>query len=137
MSRTPDRVDAFVGARIGHRRSALGLSQQALAERLGISPQQIQKYEAGANRVSVSRLHQIATVLATPAAGFFSAALAGRAAYDRRRGRRLADGSAIPDRQPRGPGRRDRLRPHREPRNAPRRSDSRGGARFPLIETAA
>jgi transcriptional regulator with XRE-family HTH domain len=71
MSRTPDRVDAFVGARIGHRRSALGLSQQALAERLGISPQQIQKYEAGANRVSVSRLHQIATVLATPAAGFF------------------------------------------------------------------
>jgi transcriptional regulator with XRE-family HTH domain len=71
MPRTPDTVDAFVGARIAHRRAALGLSQQSLAERLGISPQQIQKYEAGSNRVSVSRLHQIATVLATPAAGFF------------------------------------------------------------------
>lgn len=71
MPRTPDRVDAFVGARIAHRRAALGLSQQGLAERLGISPQQIQKYEAGSNRVSVSRLHRIATVLASPAAGFF------------------------------------------------------------------
>jgi len=71
MPRTPDRVDAFVGARIAQRRAALGLSQQTLAERLGISPQQIQKYEAGSNRVSVSRLLRIATVLATPAAGFF------------------------------------------------------------------
>jgi transcriptional regulator with XRE-family HTH domain len=73
MPRTLDSVDAFVGARIGQRRAALGLSQQALAERLGISPQQIQKYEAGSNRVSVSRLHQIAAVLATPAASFFPA----------------------------------------------------------------
>lgn len=71
MPRSPDQVDAFVGARIAQRRAALGLSQQGLAERLGISPQQIQKYEAGTNRVSVSRLHRIATVLATSTAGFF------------------------------------------------------------------
>lgn len=71
MPRTPDRVDAFVGARIAQRRAALGLSQQGLADRLGISPQQIQKYEAGSNRVSVSRLHRIASVLGASAAGFF------------------------------------------------------------------
>ena len=71
MPRTPDRVDAFVGARIAQRRTALGLSQQALADRLGISSQQIQKYEAGSNRVSVSRLHRIATVLGAATAGFF------------------------------------------------------------------
>ena len=71
MTRTPDQVDSFVGARIAWRRAALGLSQTALAQRLGISFQQVQKYEAGANRVSASRLHQIATILGTPVASFF------------------------------------------------------------------
>ncbi len=71
MPRSPDQIDAFVGARIAQRRAALGLSQQGLADRLGISPQQIQKYEAGTNRVSVSRLHRIATVLGAATAGFF------------------------------------------------------------------
>ena len=53
-----DEVDVYVGARIGLRRSALGLSQTALAQQLGISFQQVQKYETGQNRISASRLHR-------------------------------------------------------------------------------
>ncbi len=67
----PERVDAFVGARISLRRSALGLSQTALAQQLGISFQQVQKYETGQNRISASRLHRVATVLATSVEAFF------------------------------------------------------------------
>lgn len=71
MSRSPHAVDASVGRRIGERRSAMGLSQTALAQRLGISPQQVQKYEAGQNRISASRLSDIATALGvTPGALF-------------------------------------------------------------------
>lgn len=66
-----DQVDAFVGARIGLRRSALGLSQTALAQQLGISFQQVQKYETGQNRISASRLHRVATVLGTSVDAFF------------------------------------------------------------------
>ena len=71
MPRTPDSIDAFVGTRIALRRAALGLSQTALATRLGISFQQVQKYESGSNRVSASRLHQIAMALALPVMRFF------------------------------------------------------------------
>ena len=71
MPRTPDSIDAFVGTRIALRRAALGLSQTALASRLGISFQQVQKYESGSNRVSASRLHQIAIALALPVMRFF------------------------------------------------------------------
>ena len=71
MPRTPDVVDAFVGSRIAFRRAALGLSQTALADRLGVSFQQVQKYETGANRVSASRLHHIAEVLGASVASFF------------------------------------------------------------------
>ncbi|WP_235561361.1 helix-turn-helix domain-containing protein [Brevundimonas sp. Root1279] len=73
MARTSERneVDAFVGARIGLRRSALGLSQTALARELGVSFQQVQKYETGQNRISASRLHRAATVLATSVEAFF------------------------------------------------------------------
>lgn len=63
MPRSPDAIDALVGRRIGERRSAMGLSQTALSQRLGVSPQQVQKYEAGANRISASRLNDIATAL--------------------------------------------------------------------------
>ena len=73
MGRTggPEQVDAFVGARISLRRSALGLSPTALAQQLGISFQQVQKYETGQNRISASRLHRVATVLATSVEAFF------------------------------------------------------------------
>ena len=70
-SRKPDPVDAFVGARIALRRAAMGLSQTVLAQRLGVSFQQVQKYETGANRISASRLHRLAVVLATSPAAFF------------------------------------------------------------------
>ena len=66
-----DDVDVYVGARIGLRRSALGLSQTALAHRLGISFQQVQKYETGQNRISASRLHRMATVLGASVEAFF------------------------------------------------------------------
>lgn len=73
MGRTgePEQVDTYVGARISLRRSALGLSQTALAQQLGISFQQVQKYETGQNRISASRLHRVATVLATSVEAFF------------------------------------------------------------------
>lgn len=61
--------DAEVGARIRSRRKLLGISQSSLGERLGITFQQIQKYEKGTNRVGASRLQGIATLLGTtPAA---------------------------------------------------------------------
>lgn len=66
MPRSPNALDAAVGGRIAARRSALGLSQSALAQRLGISPQQVQKYEAGANRISASRLAGVASALGVP-----------------------------------------------------------------------
>ena len=73
MARTGGReaVDAYVGARISLRRSAMGLSQTALAQQLGISFQQVQKYETGQNRISASRLHRAATVLRTSVEAFF------------------------------------------------------------------
>lgn len=66
-----DEVDAYVGARISLRRSALGLSQAALAQRIGVSFQQVQKYETGQNRISASRLHRVAGVLGTSVQSFF------------------------------------------------------------------
>jgi len=77
-----DEVDAYVGARIGLRRSALGLSQSALAQQLGISFQQVQKYETGQNRISASRLHRTATVLGTSVETFFPPVETARGAAD-------------------------------------------------------
>lgn len=77
-----DEIDAYVGARIGLRRSALGLSQSALAQRLGISFQQVQKYETGQNRISASRLHRAATVLGTSVETFFPPVETARGAAD-------------------------------------------------------
>ncbi|MCE6950665.1 helix-turn-helix domain-containing protein [Cereibacter sphaeroides] len=64
-------VDLEVGRRIRHRRWMLGMSQQQLARQLGIGFQQVQKYETGANRVSASRLWDIAKALDVPIAFFF------------------------------------------------------------------
>ncbi|HUH10252.1 MAG TPA: helix-turn-helix transcriptional regulator [Brevundimonas sp.] len=71
MNRRTQDIDAVVGLRMAARRAALGLSQTALAVQLGVSFQQVQKYEKGANRVSASRLHQVATVLGCSVADFF------------------------------------------------------------------
>ena len=64
-------VDVHVGKRIRHRRWMNGTTQQQLAEKVGIKFQQIQKYETGANRVSASRLWDIAEALDVPVAFFF------------------------------------------------------------------
>ena len=64
-------VDVHVGKRIRHRRSLTGMTQQQLAEQVGIKFQQIQKYETGANRVSASRLWDISDSLTVPVSFFF------------------------------------------------------------------
>lgn len=66
MSDQPHPFDAHVGRRISIRRAALGLSQSALAVRIGVSFQQVQKYETGANRISASRLMEVSRVLEKP-----------------------------------------------------------------------
>ena len=62
-AKAPDPMDVALGAAVRIRRKTLGISQEALAEQCGISFQQIQKYENGANRISFSRLVQIARAL--------------------------------------------------------------------------
>ena len=70
-------VDVHVGKRIRHRRWMVGMTQQQLAEKVGIKFQQIQKYETGMNRVSASRLWDIAGALSVPIEFFFEGLEAG------------------------------------------------------------
>jgi transcriptional regulator with XRE-family HTH domain len=67
----PDPVDIHVGSRIRMRRILLGKSQEVVAAQLGVSFQQLQKYESGANRVSASRLFDVAHILLAPISFFF------------------------------------------------------------------
>jgi transcriptional regulator with XRE-family HTH domain len=67
----PHPVDRHVGLRIRMRRKEMGVSQERLAESLGITFQQVQKYERGANRVSASKLWEIAGTLRTPVSYFY------------------------------------------------------------------
>ncbi|WP_417269991.1 helix-turn-helix domain-containing protein [Celeribacter sp.] len=67
-------VDVHVGKRVRHRRWMVGMTQQQLAEKVGIKFQQIQKYETGMNRVSASRLWDIAEALGVPVSFFFEGA---------------------------------------------------------------
>ena len=69
--RSPNPVDLHVGARIRMRRKVLGVSQEKLADELGLTFQQVQKYERGANRVSASKLYEIARALSAPVSYFF------------------------------------------------------------------
>ena len=64
-------VDIHVGKRVRHRRWLIGMTQQQLAEKVGIKFQQIQKYETGANRISASRLWDIADAMDVPVSFFF------------------------------------------------------------------
>jgi transcriptional regulator with XRE-family HTH domain len=70
-NRSPRPIDAHVGSRVRVRRGLMSMSQTDLGEALGISFQQIQKYEKGMNRIGASRLQQIADVLQVPVAWFF------------------------------------------------------------------
>src|SRR5215470_7479707 len=67
----PHPIDVMVGKRIRLRRVQLGLSQTELGQKLGVTFQQIQKYENGANRVSCSRLYETANALDVPISFFF------------------------------------------------------------------
>jgi transcriptional regulator with XRE-family HTH domain len=67
----PHLVDIHVGARIRMRRKSMGLSQTQLADSVGITFQQLQKYERGSNRVSASKLYGMAVTLQTSVAWFF------------------------------------------------------------------
>ena len=67
----PNPIDVHVGARLRARRNLLGMSQEKLSESLGITFQQLQKYEKGINRVSASRLYSLAINLKVPIGYFF------------------------------------------------------------------
>ncbi|WP_309606098.1 helix-turn-helix transcriptional regulator [Phenylobacterium sp.] len=86
MARRPDAladpIDIAVGARIRLLRKVRGLSQQSLAESAGVTFQQIQKYERGANRVSASMLSRIADTLQAPVAEMFGEASPASGAID-------------------------------------------------------
>jgi transcriptional regulator with XRE-family HTH domain len=69
--RRPNPVDLHVGGRVRMRRKLLGVSQEQLADSLGLTFQQVQKYERGANRVSASKLYEIARTLQVPVSFFF------------------------------------------------------------------
>lgn len=73
VSRTgkPNPVDIHVGSRVRLRRTLLGLSQEKLGEAVGLTFQQIQKYERGANRIGASRMYHLSRVLDVPVAFFF------------------------------------------------------------------
>ncbi len=73
----PNDIDVSVGQRIRLRRQMLGMSQTTLADALGITFQQVQKYEKGTNRVGASRLQHISSFLNVPVAYFFEGAPAG------------------------------------------------------------
>lgn len=67
----PNPIDIHVGTRLRLRRTLLGLSQETLGEAVGITFQQLQKYERGANRISASRLFNLSQVLGVPVGFFF------------------------------------------------------------------
>ena len=75
--KTPNPIDIHVGSRVRLRRMMLSMSQEKLGESLGITFQQIQKYEKGTNRIGASRLQNIARVLSVPVSFFFEDAPSG------------------------------------------------------------
>ncbi|MGD1015822.1 MAG: helix-turn-helix transcriptional regulator [Roseiarcus sp.] len=74
MVTAPNPIDKHVGARLRMRRMMVGMSQGKLGGALGVTFQQIQKYEKGTNRIGASRLQQLAQVLEVPPAFFFEGA---------------------------------------------------------------
>ena len=73
-ARSPNPIDVHVGHRVKKRRTALGLSQEKLGEALGVTFQQVQKYEKGTNRISASRMQSMAETLKVPIGHFFEGA---------------------------------------------------------------
>jgi transcriptional regulator with XRE-family HTH domain len=71
QERAPNPIDVHVGLQVRLRRKELKISQEKLAEALGLTFQQVQKYERGANRISASKLYEIARALQVPIGWFF------------------------------------------------------------------
>lgn len=71
MDRSPDQIDVYVGGQIRDRRLAEGLNQTQLGKAIGVTFQQVQKYEKGTNRVSASMMHRIAATLGCEISDFF------------------------------------------------------------------
>lgn len=78
--KTPNPIDKYVGSRIRMRRILLSMSQEKLGEALGLTFQQVQKYEKGTNRVGASRLQQISDILQVPVSFLFEGNPGGAAA---------------------------------------------------------
>jgi transcriptional regulator with XRE-family HTH domain len=72
--KAPNPVDKYVGSRVRMRRIMLGMSQEKLGDALGLTFQQVQKYEKGTNRISASRLQHLSTILKVPITFFFEGA---------------------------------------------------------------
>src|SRR6201994_2989962 len=72
--KAPNPIDKHVGSRVRMRRMMLGMSQEKLGDALGLTFQQVQKYEKGTNRIGASRLQQISLILQVPVAFFFEGA---------------------------------------------------------------
>jgi transcriptional regulator with XRE-family HTH domain len=72
--KTPNPIDKHVGSRVRMRRMMLSMSQEKLGDALGLTFQQVQKYEKGTNRIGASRLQQISNVLQVPVSFFFDGA---------------------------------------------------------------
>jgi transcriptional regulator with XRE-family HTH domain len=81
-TKTPNPVDKYVGSRVRMRRIMLGMSQEKLGEALGLTFQQVQKYEKGTNRVGASRLQQISEILQVPVSFLFDGGPSGAASAD-------------------------------------------------------
>ena len=73
-SRRPNPVDIHVGSRVRFRRMLLGMSQERLGEKLGLTFQQVQKYEKGVNRIGASRLFELSRVLGVSVSFFYDEA---------------------------------------------------------------
>ncbi len=72
--KAPNPIDKHVGSRVRMRRMMLNMSQEKLGDALGLTFQQVQKYEKGTNRIGASRLQQIANILQVPVSFFFEGA---------------------------------------------------------------
>jgi transcriptional regulator with XRE-family HTH domain len=81
-TKAPNPVDRYVGSRVRMRRIMLGMSQEKLGEALGLTFQQIQKYEKGTNRVGASRIQQISEILQVPVSFLFEGGPSGIARAD-------------------------------------------------------
>jgi transcriptional regulator with XRE-family HTH domain len=71
VKKVPNPIDKHVGSRVRMRRMMLGMSQEKLGDALGLTFQQVQKYEKGTNRIGASRLQQISNILQVPVSFFF------------------------------------------------------------------